>query len=57
MKPARKVFTVAMRARSSSRVVSVSGCFGGSWPARRAAAPLAWSHAAWTCRTSAYWSG
>ena len=46
--------TVWIRVRSSATVFSVSGCFGSSLPARRAAEDFAASHAAWTWRTSAY---
>src|SRR5258707_10157038 len=43
---------LAIRAFSSSSVVAVSSCFGISMPAKRAAAPLAVSHAIWICADS-----
>src|SRR5580765_8431417 len=52
-----KSSVLAMRACSSSKVFSVSSCFGASTPARRATAPLAVSQQTWIWRANANMSG
>ena len=52
-----KSSVLAMRAFSSGNVVSVSAKLGTATPARRAAAPLAWSDMSWTWRASGNMSG
>jgi hypothetical protein len=49
--------TEAIRARTSAKVCSMSGCDGGSLPVVNAAANLAVSHALWNWPTSGNMSG